>query len=469
MQDNQNFTDKLNSALYEKAQWFNKVQLPKMLEHYRLLHTCAKNIFNILESKALITSDPYKLDKKISNITIPEDTPFMDSDKARILGSRFSDYESMLDFICTYFDFSVENIDLTNIKNLNDFNNAFQWTKCSKDNQKINTKNIAMLIEQAKQNTSVLIQNTLNDAVAKSSSSIIEITKILKELTDYQKEAYKAKIRLDVIEHPSFNKEIASSSPEAELAEIKKVYSKVIAKKTIYHELIAEIVKEDHDQNKIAIQNKILEKLKIVNKVQEKKENKIDPKVYLIEGVKTISSLANEYKLIAEKLEENYNLLENTNKSFFDKFKAFLRKAFNLPNPKVFYTITITNENTQAKTVQNIDILQFISNITKKSNFYFTLQNRSSIEYKKINTSSQENLLVFLNKQISENQEFYLNLVGLDDYFKSKSTDKAKIKGLKMNLLTIKNSLINTNKHRGEYTSLIEETEQLKKLGIVND
>ena len=50
MENNSNFTEKLNSALTEKADWFNKVELPRMLECYRLLHTCVKNLFEILEN-----------------------------------------------------------------------------------------------------------------------------------------------------------------------------------------------------------------------------------------------------------------------------------------------------------------------------------------------------------------------------------------------------------------------------------
>ena len=99
-----------------------------------------------------------------------------------------------------------------------------------------------------------------------TADEINEITGILKELTEYQKEAYKAKLRLDIFCHPSFNKEKAAASASDELAEIKRMYVEVIGKKTFYHELVSEIVQEDHSPNKEALQFKVLQKLKVKNK-----------------------------------------------------------------------------------------------------------------------------------------------------------------------------------------------------------
>ena len=58
MADSLKFTDKLKDALKAKSDWLNSESLPKMLEHYRLLHTCVKNIYETLIKRSLITPDP---------------------------------------------------------------------------------------------------------------------------------------------------------------------------------------------------------------------------------------------------------------------------------------------------------------------------------------------------------------------------------------------------------------------------
>ena len=77
----------------------------------------------------------------------------------------------------------------------------------------------------------------------------------------------------------------------------------------------------------------------------------------------------------------------------------------------------------------------------------------------------------FLNKQIMENQSLHTLINALDEHFKANVDTflKMKVKGLKIDLSSYRNSIINVNKKRGEYVSYYEEIEQMKKLGIRND
>ena len=61
-----------------------------------------------------------------------------------------------------------------------------------------------------------------------------------------------------------------------------------------------------------------------------------------------------------------------------------------------------------------------------------------------------------------------VHLNSLDDFFKSAAApiNKSKIKGLKIDITTLKNSIVKANQQRVEYTSYIEEEAQMKRLGI---
>ena len=56
----------------------------------------------------------------------------------------------------------------------------------------------------------------------------------------------------------------------------------------------------------------------------------------------------------------------------------------------------------------------------------------------------------------------------LDTYFKSKATrdDRRKLRGIKIELTTIRNSIVKANQLKHEYTAKKEELEQMKRLGI---
>ena len=92
-------------------------------------------------------------------------------------------------------------------------------------------------------------------------------------------------------------------------------------------------------------------------------------------------------------------------------------------------------------------------------------------EFRKIAAAAEETVLGFVNRQLADNWEILLQLNALDEYFKSQvaAADKDKIKGMKMELVTMKNTLVKTNQKRAEYVSVVEERMQMEKLGIDED
>ena len=95
---------------------------------------------------------------------------------------------------------------------------------------------------------------------------------------------------------------------------------------------------------------------------------------------------------------------------------------------------------------------------------------RKSSSYERISQQSEEKILEYVNQQLAECNKLLKLLNGLDEFFKASvlNEDKSKIKGLKMEITAIKNSVVKVNQHRSEYTAYIEEEAQLRKLGISN-
>ena len=464
------FTEALKKSIAEKTDWLNATELPKMLESYRLLHTCVHNLYDMLVKRALITPDPYKLEKKISTIQAPADSPYIESERALVIGSRFSDYETMLDFICTYFKFSVENLDLPKIKKLIELNNSFQWTNMSMNNTKTNTRGLAVLINEARQNLPAISLSLLNDSLAKSSQSITEITRILKDLTDFKREEYKLKIRIDILQNPRFSYD-SIHTPAEEVAEIKKKFSELPEKIPFYSELINQISEEDFSEEKDALQLKTLELLKVRETKVEKTKESVNTKGAILDTIHILSTLSPTYSLIAEKLSENCKILEGTKNTLMNRIKRFFRKAFNIKEKPIIYRFLIEDKQKMTKVPRDVDISFFISGIERKSHFLGVIGNAASPEYKKIASSAEDAILQFVNKQISDNKETLALLTAADDYFKSTvpPQNRSKIKGLKIDLVTVNNAIVKANKKRAEYVAYIEEINQMKKLGIKDE
>lgn len=471
MSEDLNFTASLKTAISEKTTWFNTEELPHLLDQYRLLHTCVKNIFDALVKKSLITPDPYKAEKKISEISAPDDAPFIENERSMVIGSRFSDYESMLDFMVTYVKYSVENISLPKIRKFIEVNNAFQWNNMTLNNSRVNTRGLATLINEARKNSPQITLSLINDSITKSGSCIVEIARILKELADFKKEEYKYQVRTQVMDNPGFNREKALSSEDSELSEIKRLFPQTMGKQPFYSDLIQEIVAEDLSPNKELIQKNTLSHLAVKKDNSQQKKNTVDTKALVLGAMHILATIAPTYIDILEKLSNNVQVLKGRKKSLGDKIKEFFRKLANRPDPTIVYNFVITDQKKNTKIVKAVDITVFMSNIEKKANFFGILINKNSPEFKKLSSFPEKDILEYLNKQLSENQEIMTLLEAADEYFKMNvvSVDRGKIKGLKMDLMSLKNVIVKSISKRTEYVSYVEEQEQMRKLGITNE
>ena len=461
------FTSQLEMALMAKQSWFNSERLQSMLEQFRLLHTCVRNLNEVFVKRSLIQPDPYKLESRISDIGTIETSSFVENEDPIILGKRFSDYEMMLDFICNYFRFSVENISVNRIKTLMELMNAFDWTNLSSNSGKSNTRALASTIQKARLNAPSVTISLINDSQEKCAKCCQLISSYLTELADFQKEWYKGNLRKDLFEHPDFDKQKAFSSPEAEMAEIRRLYVKTTGKKTFYTDLVQEIINEDQGPDRLALRKKLIDKLEIKITETKKETRTINPHDLLMSAVFSLGVMSSILGGLYVKLSDNFDLLFYVKKTFFTKFMEALKKALGLKEKERECTIAVIDQQSGSKSTQTIQVNSFLMQISKLSHIYAGIASKGN-EYNKINSAKEEDALIFLNRQIQENQKLFTVINALDEHFKShvEILQRPKVKGLKIDLSSYRNAIISANKKRGEYVSAKEEIEQMKKLGI---
>lgn len=468
MENENNFTETLIQALDAKAQWYDLEELPRILENYRLLHTCIKVLFDFLVKKALITPDPYKVDKKISDIKPLENTQFLENERSIIMGQRFSDYESTLDFLCNYYKFSVSQLTLTNVKKLVDLNNSITWNSFSANSNKVNTRVLSTLIFSARQSSDALTASMVNDNLSKASQALNDINAALKDYTDFQKEWYKGQVRKNVLLNPNFDANKANSDPASELQQIKKNFTSGMGKTPFYNELIEKIIQEDQGEKKEELQKKLLAKLNVQKEADKKTVKRVDTKALIMGALQVLGSTPPQIGAIAQKIHDNHDLLLSEHNSFMDKLKKAFRKAFGIAEKPVVYNLIIVEQTTGAKRTERIEYQAFMSELATKAKRYASIAQANSPNYQKIFAMPEEKIADFVAAQISECNHLMVQLNALDEYFKATANpmNKSKVKGLKIDIATLKNSIVKANQQRVEYTSYIEEEAQMKRLGI---
>ena len=467
MEENQNFVERLESAILKKKEWFDSTQLPSALEQYRLMLVCVKTVNENLVKRSIITPDPYKWDKRISEVVVPPADAFTEQDFGQVLGERLSSYETMLDFVCNYYRFNVDSLPVTKVKLLVDLNKCFQWDNLTTANGNPNTQGLATAIQRVKTNAPNMTLSMINDSVDKCSKAYGFIAKTLAEFAGFQREYYKWSVRKEVIGSSDFDKAKAFSSKENECAEIKKLFQKIMGKKPFYADLIGEIAEEDLGDDKTRLQEMVLAKLALKQTDAKPKPKGPTSKEILMGSVQALGGIAPVLTQLDVKLSENFDLLFFVKKTFFRKIMQALRKAMGLSEKERTCTIPVVDQKTGVKVMQKIKVNEMLTDLDNKKRIYSGIAAKG-IEYAKIEGASETAILTFVNKQISENQALFTTINALDDYFKANVEVllRPKVKGLKIDLSSYRNAIINVNKKRGEYVSIKEEVSQMRQLGI---
>lgn len=467
-------TDEFNSQFLEavdaKAAWFNSSQLPKIQEDYRLHFTCINNLTEALEKRGLITADPYKKDKKITNVQKIDDSPFNETDRNQKLGIRLGDYQAMLDYICNYVKFTTDYLNMDKIKRLLEFNASFNWQNLTANSPKMNTQALASCIAQLRTGAQQLQIAMISDSITKARTSIEEITLTLKELAIFQRESYKGEIRRKVFTSGKINPE-KTKSTESYVAEIKRVFPDCMGKRFYSAELVEELVNEEISPKKDELRRVALAKISIEEKKSEKVENTVDTHSVIMETVRILGALHEQYDIVLGKITTNNKILQSSRNTFKDKILRLIRQVFGMSEPEIDYTISIMDSKTQTSRKEKLNFTEFVNNMSKRTKYYATIAQPNGAGYVRINSQEEKVILDFVNKQLAENGRLHVVLTALDNFFKATApaTEKSKIKGIKMELTSLKNILVKANQARAEYIAYIEEREQMKRLGITNE
>ncbi|MCR5761889.1 MAG: hypothetical protein K6G00_00730 [Treponema sp.] len=465
----ESFNAKVIKAVEGKAAWFDSTMLVKVQDGYRNHLVFIKNMFDLLQKRSLVIPDPYKNDRQITKVTCPDETPFNDNDRAQQLGIRLNDYETMVDYICNYMKFSVEQLTTDKIKKLLEFNNSFVWNGLNASSSRVNTRALGIALSELKNSGMGMAVGMLFDGLENTAREIDDINKALKSLGNFHREKYKGEIRKNVIADRRFDSNAMNDAASLS-AEINRLLPICMPKRPVYQELIKEIVDEETALAKEELRKKLLKRLEYEDKAEKEKVAEVDTHEIIMSGIRFIGSLAEQYNVVQQKIVVNHDILQSENNGLKERLMRLIRKIFGMSEPQVEYQVSVSERGKESRK-EIINYSRFMENLTKRITYYGSLTEKTSPNYQRMNSQKDDFIYNFVSNQLAENGRLHIRLTALDDFFKAMAApaDRARIKGIKMELTTLKNILAKVNQCKGEYLAYVEEAEQMKKLGIKNN
>ncbi len=460
-------TASLRKAVEDYREYLEKTGLPALKEQFRILHTAFSGIRDILLKRALIHEDPYKNDRKISEISSPPDTPFQESEKTEELSIRLSLFEAQLDFILNYCQFSVEFLTMKRIRLLVSLLRYISWDQLSETHQDMTTRALAECIGRIKRGGDNLSSGIIGGSLEQIRKSIRLCLAGLRGLADYQKEAYKLDIRLQVLPKLGGDPNPASEKT-AVLRQIRKVFAAEMPGRPFYPELAGEILDEDKAPQGPEILRSIIEKLAVKETKKSSSPQQAPLSSFLREAIWSMATVSRYLEEAAQKLRDNHALLQERKAPLLEKFQKWLRKMHPGKPAPVSYEVEYFDITTSSSKRESIAFDPFIESIRRNAAIYNAILSRSGALHRRIEEADENQLTAFLDKHMGELNIVFRRLEGLDGFFKRTIEGKQRplIRGIKIELTAIKNNMVRANQKKHEYASRREEAEQMKKLGF---
>ena len=466
MEDADTFLSDLEGVLNNYREYLNTKELPELKEHFLLYKSVFDGFTSLLLKKGLITEDPYKYDEKISEVKAPLKHPVTDSEKGGEISQRLSQFERQLDFLNHFFQFSVDFMTLPRIKDITSIVRWINWDNLSSASTEVNTQILGEIADKIKQGTDPMSISILTDSIKKLNSMSKHMLSILKKVSAYQREKYKFDVRSNILVPLSITQEQIAGNENDFFRLVKNNFRQKMGEGVPFiKSLLMEIRAEEISPEKEELKKEILKKLEVKKKVKKKK--KVNYRPLVMESLKILSSAGPVLNDALNKIQENSRLLQSRNLTFGEKFRIWIMNLSGKSKNSV-YEIEYFDEMTSVQKRTKIDFDAFLEQGFKEARIISALGNKVSATWQKLEKAPEETILTFLDKHIAAARNISLKLDPLNVYFKSELSpaERNRIRGIKLEVSSIKSSLQKAHKKRLEYVSRMEEMTQMEKLGI---
>jgi len=468
MEDSQSFAQRLEACLDARREKLDRTDLAKLRESFKLFQAAFQGLKAVLYKKGVLHDDPYKYDLKISEVQNPPEGPFSESEKVDQISLRVSQFESYLDFLNNYYQFSCDFLTMGRIKRLLGLVKYFNFLQFTETSTQPNTRALAEIAGMVKKGSDQLSSGLIGESAGQLERATRDILAVLKELAAYHRERYKLQLRQIVLVGLPIDADLAIGRRDEAMRLIKRKFGEISGELAFYPELVEEVLNEDFSSDGPALREELLRKFAVA---EEKKAVESKEKSYrgiLMDGTRALSGAAWSIDAAVAKLGEDSVLLQSLDQGLGARIRRVLKRIFSPDEGMLEYEVVFVDQASGARSVEKMDFKRFSEDAGKKARLLASLSQRGGASVKRLEAMTEEQVYQFLQRNVEETQRIHKALGALEDYFKGSLPPalRARMKSVRVEMTTIKGALIKANQKKHEYVAQREESEQMKRLGI---
>ena len=455
MPEEAGFQAELSAALQKKARRLNDEVLPLVEDNFHLFQSLFNNLYSVLYRKSLIQEDPYQYERAVQEVVLPSREPIAESEKLETLSRRLAEFRSQLEFLNTEYQFNLEFLNLERLKLLSGLARYIDWSELMTASPDANTSVMAEVLGKIKLGADKISAGIVTDAGAQLAEVAGRIQEGLKEASAWQREQYKLELRRRVFSklEPSLPK-LAQGGREQALGRLQRAFRELVPDRPFHPDLVLEALAEDFSEDGPRLREEVLARLAVAEPKAAPKAPPVDYKALLLEAVRLLLPVRLHLGEALLKLESNRQSLAGRPRGFF----GWLRSLFSRRRaPSDVLEIRQLDSATGASRTTQVNFPDFTDKVRKKVSLLEALSNPTSPASQRLQARPEQEISEFLNKTLADLHHFYRLMEGLDAHFKAAAKQ---VKGVKIELAAVKNSLVRAGNQRHEYAARKEEEKQ---------
>lgn len=467
MEGEQPFPALVAKAIEDRRRSIHEEDLPRLKELFRVYHASLQGLHQLLIRKGLVQQDPYKSEQKISDITMPPDDPYLESERELTIGVRLDAYDNILEFLNNYFEFRLDALGFRELRKLSDLARYINWSQLTSHSQQPTTRGVADLIGRARGGQDSFASGIISDALGQLARTLEAIQSQIKAITAFKREEYKQVLREQVL--PSIPNAAGLNPEDGEaLEEVRSRYRSMNLPDPFIPDLAAETLAEMYGEQADARRKEVLDRLRAAKPGNRKKRAGESLHDLLISSIRSLSAASRPLDTISTNLQTNADAAESRAHGLGQRLREWIDRLTNRRPARTTYQVEYTDESTGTRHSESVVFDDFIERTTRKARLYGAFLARAGGPWEKLRAASDEQLYRFIEKELGECHLIHRRAGAIDEHLKSTAApaERKRMKGVKIELSALRNAIVKANQLKHEYIAKKGEIEQMKKLGV---
>ena len=446
------YQEQLEAAIETRRQWLESERIPLLKNALESFEALFEGAIGMLIRKGLLREDPYNYEQAFSDIAIPKDDVLPEFENSDEVSYRLAAYRRQLKYVSTEYALELPTLNLARLKKLSALISYINWLELGESTKSPTTRAFARVFMKVRMGADSMASQILKDSEVQIVKTTHLIRAVLGDLISYCRESWKSEIRRIVLPGLSESPGEGHTRREEMLRGIRRGFANRMAGRPWYPSLAEEVADEELSKDAEERKAKVLASLAVTAPEKPSAAEAPDGRTVLMDAVRLFSRPSEDFATAIAVLEENEKLLAESRGSGGGWLKRLLGASPAAKTDDRQYKVQYAEPGVRTPKTETIDFPKFITEVRKKSSLLAALAAGGGPAFHRLASTPEEQLAGFVDKQLNELLLIHRRLGCMNTMLQARVVQEKKTaRGIKIELLTIKNALVKANQRRHDY------------------